>query len=293
MGGLGHYLEREGLATAQISLIRVHTEKIRPPRALWVPFELGRPLGAPDEPAFQTRVLRALLGLLDAEAGPVLADFPDDAPEAEDMEGWSCPVNFAAPPDDAGDLRTAVTREIAALAPWHDLAQKTRGATTGATGAPIADVARFLLDLRDDPATPSPWPEHASAEALKHASEDLKAFYLDAATAKPGHASTKALSDWLWNETAVGDLIRDLRQACLDGTDDALREIGQRFRDEDRPVPIVTFTSAETMRGLRADESRQNSQRVLLIPRGSYCLLGPIQQTAKDFCRPSTHDRAI
>ena len=59
MGGLGHYLEREGLATAQISLIRVHTEKIRPPRALWVPFELGRPLGTPDEPDFQTRVLRA------------------------------------------------------------------------------------------------------------------------------------------------------------------------------------------------------------------------------------------
>ena len=225
MGGLGHYLEREGLATAQISLIRVHTEKIRPPRALWVPFELGCPLGAPDEPAFQTRVLRALLGLLDAEAGPVLADFPDDAPEAEDMEGWSCPVNLAPPPGDAGDRAAALTREIAALAPWHDLAKKT----TGATGAPIADVARFLLDLRDDPATPSPWPSHEPAEALKHATEDLKAFYLDAATAKPGHASPTALSDWLWNETAAGGLIRDLRQVCVDSGDDALRHLAERF----------------------------------------------------------------
>ena len=61
MSALGHYLESEGLATASISLIRLHTEKIRPPRALWVPFELGRPLGVPDDPAFQTRVLRALL----------------------------------------------------------------------------------------------------------------------------------------------------------------------------------------------------------------------------------------
>lgn len=225
MGGLGHYLEREGLATAQISLIRVHTEKIRPPRALWVPFELGRPLGAPDEPAFQTRVLRALLALLDAEAGPVLADFPDDAPEAEDMEGWSCPVNLAPPPDEAGDRSAALTREIAALAPWHNLANKGRGAT----GAPIADVARFLLALRDDPATPSPWPEYGRAEALKHATEDLKAFYLDAATAKPGHGSPTALSDWLWNETAAGELIRDLRRVCLGSGDDALRHLAERF----------------------------------------------------------------
>jgi len=29
-----------------------------------VPFELGRPFGAPDEPDFQRRVLRDLLGLL-------------------------------------------------------------------------------------------------------------------------------------------------------------------------------------------------------------------------------------
>ena len=225
MGGLGHYLEREGLATAQISLIRVHTEKIRPPRALWVPFELGRPLGAPDEPDFQTRVLRALLALLDADAGPVLADFPDDAPEAGDMEGWSCPVNLAPPPGEAGDRSAALTREIAALAPWHDLANNGRGAT----GAPIADVARFLLALRDDPATPSPWPDLDRAEALKHATEDLKAFYLDAATAKPGHASPTAVSDWLWNETAAGDLIRDLRRVCLDSGDDALRHLAERF----------------------------------------------------------------
>jgi hypothetical protein len=40
----------------QISLVREHTEKINPPRALWVPFELGRPVGPPDEPAFQRRV---------------------------------------------------------------------------------------------------------------------------------------------------------------------------------------------------------------------------------------------
>ena len=47
MGGLAIYFEEEGLATTQISLIRIHTERTRPPRALWVPYELGRPIGVP------------------------------------------------------------------------------------------------------------------------------------------------------------------------------------------------------------------------------------------------------
>ena len=88
MGGLAHYLEGDGLATTQISLIREHTERMRPPRALWVSFELGRPLGVPDDAAFQTRVVMAALDLLSAEEGPVLADFPEDAPQADDL-AWA------------------------------------------------------------------------------------------------------------------------------------------------------------------------------------------------------------
>ncbi|MCH7711818.1 MAG: hypothetical protein IH903_09315, partial [Proteobacteria bacterium] len=55
------------MPTTQISLIREHTEKIVPPRALWVPFELGRPFGAPDDSGFQKRVLLGALELLEAE----------------------------------------------------------------------------------------------------------------------------------------------------------------------------------------------------------------------------------
>ena len=84
MGALSHYLEREGIPTTQISLIREHTEIIRPPRALWVPFELGRPLGAPENPELQHRVLLAALELLDAPEGPLLVDFPEEAPEGAD-----------------------------------------------------------------------------------------------------------------------------------------------------------------------------------------------------------------
>ena len=84
MGGLAHYLEEEGISTTHISLIREHTERIKPPRALWVPFELGRPLGVPGDAAWQTRVLRAVLELLEASSAPVLVDFPDEAPVASE-----------------------------------------------------------------------------------------------------------------------------------------------------------------------------------------------------------------
>ena len=50
VGALGYFLERQGIPTTGISLVREHTETTHPPRALWVTFELGRPLGVPDDP---------------------------------------------------------------------------------------------------------------------------------------------------------------------------------------------------------------------------------------------------
>ena len=87
MGGLGHYLEAEGIATTSISLIRLHTEKSRPPRALWVPFELGRPLGNPGDAETRLRVLRHALGLLERPGpGPVLEDWPEEQALLQDLK---------------------------------------------------------------------------------------------------------------------------------------------------------------------------------------------------------------
>ena len=104
MGGLAHYFEEEGIPTTQISLIREHTQIIRPPRALWVPFELGRPLGLPSNEKFQIRVLEAALKLFEAKKGPVLKEFPEDAPvlgSADAGAVWACPINLSIK---AGDL---------------------------------------------------------------------------------------------------------------------------------------------------------------------------------------------
>ena len=92
MSALGHYLEEEGIASVAISLIRPQTENTKPPRALWVPFELGRPFGPPSDPAFQKRVILAALQLLEREDGPVLIeDFPDDDPRTQPDPVWRAP----------------------------------------------------------------------------------------------------------------------------------------------------------------------------------------------------------
>ena len=129
MGALAHYLEAEGVPTTQVSLIREHTATINPPRALWVPFELGRPLGAPEDPGLQRRVFMAALNLLEAPEVPVLLDFPEENPESAYKAGkeigiWACPVSFTPALKEETDLAKLISnfkREVAALRPWYDL----------------------------------------------------------------------------------------------------------------------------------------------------------------------------
>ncbi|MEP7341548.1 MAG: hypothetical protein ABI977_27700 [Acidobacteriota bacterium] len=68
-------IEREGIATVSISLLREVAIAIRPPRALFVPFAMGYPLGEPNNPELQHRVIAAALRLLERDDLPVLENF--------------------------------------------------------------------------------------------------------------------------------------------------------------------------------------------------------------------------
>ena len=70
-------MERQGIATVAIQLLREVAERVRPPRALCVPFPHGYPLGRPDEPGLQYAVIEAALRLLEDHTlrPPVLVDF--------------------------------------------------------------------------------------------------------------------------------------------------------------------------------------------------------------------------
>jgi hypothetical protein len=69
-------IERRGIATACIVLLREIAEKVRLPRALAVPFPHGYPFGAPNDPRKQREVTLAALHLLEREGpAPAIADF--------------------------------------------------------------------------------------------------------------------------------------------------------------------------------------------------------------------------
>ncbi len=235
MSALGHYIEDEGIPTTGISLVREHTEGFRPPRFLWVPFELGRPFGAPNEPEFQMRVVRDALALLESDDGPVvLTDFPDDAPATDDDgAAWVCPINLAPPPVERSQLGTALAAEISALAPWYDLALRTKGRTTvGASGLDIQQATDFIIGfLQGAPDNPvaGPIANVSMPVALKLTSEDIKAWYLEAATARPGSSPSDVLDDWLWGETVAGRCLLDLHKACLNSDDEQMRLFNTGF----------------------------------------------------------------
>jgi D-proline reductase (dithiol) PrdB len=70
-------LERHGISTVAIVLLREVARKVRPPRALFAPFRHGYPLDTPSDPARQHAVLEAALRLLEDPTlqPPVLVDF--------------------------------------------------------------------------------------------------------------------------------------------------------------------------------------------------------------------------
>ena len=57
-------LEQQGISTVVVQLLRLVTEKVRPPRALFVPFRHGYPLDSPNDPEKQRAVITAALNLL-------------------------------------------------------------------------------------------------------------------------------------------------------------------------------------------------------------------------------------
>lgn len=82
-------LERQGIATVAIQLLRLVAERVRPPRALYVPFPHGYPLDAPGEPKRQHDVLEAALRLLEKPdpTPPLLEDFlPLDETPGDPLE---------------------------------------------------------------------------------------------------------------------------------------------------------------------------------------------------------------
>ena len=217
MSALAHFLESEGLATTGISLVREHTAAMAPPRALWVPFALGRPLGVPGDATFQHRVIAAALALLARPEGPVLEDFPEPAPEDDSGRPWSCPVRFVRPGIEEEDLAGLVRAELDALATWHALARQRRGRTVaGTSGLATGQCLERVIEASERG-------DSHDVRGLKAAVDDLKTWYVEAVTARPATPPAGVADAMLWNESALGRLLRRLAARGSQSTDEAMR----------------------------------------------------------------------
>lgn len=65
-------IESRGIPTTCIVLLRDVAERVKPPRALFVPYPHGYPLGTPNDAETQKHVMRDAFALLTSETGPVL-----------------------------------------------------------------------------------------------------------------------------------------------------------------------------------------------------------------------------
>jgi hypothetical protein len=211
VGALSHFLERQGIPTTGISLVREHTETVRPPRALWVTFELGRPLGIPDDAGFQRRVAKAALDLLARTDGPLIADYPEHIDEPADFTGWACPINLAPASVDS------LAAEIDRLATWYDRSVAAQGRTTVGVSGLDMTAAGALVTLALDSTLPP-------AQALKEALDDLRAYYLEAASAFPDAGTAATRKKWFWEETRLAKAMLAL-QPRLAASDDPQHKI--------------------------------------------------------------------
>jgi hypothetical protein len=212
VGVLARVFEEHGLSTTSISLVREHTEKVKPPRALFVPFPFGHPLGDANDPELQMRVVRAAFALLYEPEGPVLVDYPEDAYVDQDInltQAASVPAP-AAPPD--------IAFELTALRPYYEQWVQAHSGRT-AVGITGVDQRRFRGLIRvleaysagQEPSAPE-WNRDVPLEQfVRWASDDLKAFYMEARMQQKPGASFQELNSWLWSETALSNLLRGVR----------------------------------------------------------------------------------
>ena len=218
------------------------TENTKPPRALWVPFELGRPFGPPSAAAFQKRVVLAALRMLERGNGPVvIKDFPDDDPRAMPDPTWRPPHTPGAVAAGSAELLAALLEaEIRLLQDAHERWVAQRGRTTvGLSGLPIDDCARYVADWLRGKTPPSPREGFSAPLILRFAVDDVKAYCLEAAAAGTARPSSRQLGDWFWEQSATGAAIHVLREALQASDDDRLKLIVANFM-----VPATRVRSA-------------------------------------------------
>lgn len=227
MSGLAYYLEDEGLSTVVVALVRGHVVKMRPPRALWVPFELGRPFGPPNEVGLQSRILKSALALLDStNPGPILQDFSDEAPDNYGDTNWLSPSEL--------DDNSAVSEAASLLPRWLQAQARFGKTTVGVSGLDPQTAVGYIERYHSDDPVPNP-KGMAAVSRARFAIDDIKAYYFECAAAT-GKPSSMQINDWFWNRTLAGKMILGFQHTAHTSEDKNLRAISASLVPAERLI---------------------------------------------------------
>lgn len=212
MSAIAHVLEANGLVTISLSSVREFAENTKTPRALHAEFPIGRPLGKPNDPAYQRKVLDAAFDLLNRTEGPVLEDFPDSIEDASG-EPLACTV-----PPRVEDGSSPSVSEAKGLRKAYDRALEAHGRTNVGRLAD-ADGVTDLIQTFEAIANGDNWKEAGIApKDLMEATKDILCYYEEAASALVDHTpAARAAESWFYRETETGKLMKRAQAALKEG----------------------------------------------------------------------------
>ena len=183
MCGLAHIFESQGFSSVLGGFVIEHIEIIKPPRALWLNFPMGRPLGKPNNPEFQKKVIRTAFDLFEKSSGPVLDDFSEIIPVREGRMSYALPVSLVYKVNQLGNidkLAERVQRELSNLLPDYFKALQNVGRTTvGASELEISDFVPYISEFAKGNKPKSPRKGLPAIPLLKLVVEDLNAVYTE------------------------------------------------------------------------------------------------------------------
>jgi len=226
---LAQYFEAAGFATVLVGFVREHIEFLKPPRALWLKFPMGRPVGIPGDAGFQKRVIRTALDLLDKPDGPQLEPFPEIIPVRDGRMSYALPADLVLRRQEVGDIEALledVQQEITALLPEYRTAVAARGRTTvGASTLPISELAPYIAQFMQATKPKSPVAGLSAVPLLKLVAEDLTATSTETQTHRDAADNFEITGEWFWRETRAGHLLLALEAVCLESDDRVLQQM--------------------------------------------------------------------
>jgi D-proline reductase (dithiol) PrdB len=206
---LARVFEAAGLATVGLSLVRRQAENVKAPRFLHCQFPLGRPLGRPGDPAFQTDVLRRAFVLLERTDVPLVEDHPEVIDDQTE-EPAACSVPPRHDPslhpavDEARGLRNAYHRQVTAA-----------GGRTAVGRVATADTIDAMVERFTRLAAGASLDEVGlSGRRAIAGGQDIRAYYEEAALALVGPVpAARQVESWFYTGTEAGAVVRAAAKA--------------------------------------------------------------------------------